>query len=72
MKVSVCAQIYYHYEVEVADWMVEQDEENCLVHEDMILDICYNGDPTFLDGVDEYDGAIVSICDPEGNELYVQ
>lgn len=71
MKVSVCACVYYHYEVEVADWMVEKDEENDLAHEDMLVNICYEGDPTSLDGVDEYDGSIVSICDPNGNELYV-
>ena len=72
MKVSVCSTVYYHYEVELPDWMCEKDEKGDLAHEALLVESCYEADPVTLDGIDGCDAAIVSIYDENDNALYIQ
>lgn len=68
MKVSVCAKIYYHYEVEVPEKVTD------------LPCFCDSADPVYFNickeftkkGV-EYDGTLVSIQDAEtGEELWAE
>lgn len=61
MKISVCASKTYYYEVEVPEWFIERDEDGELEHEALLVEACYEADPTILDGVDECEGYINSI-----------
>ena len=64
MKVSVCANVVYHYEVEIPDWVD-------------IVSFADSADPVYPrfvkalvnEGLD-YEGEIVSIIDSETNEVY--
>ena len=69
MKVSVCLSKTFYYEVEIPEWFAERDEDGELLHEALLVESCYEADPTDLVGVDEYDSSINSIC-LNGDALY--
>ena len=70
MKVSVCAKVYYQYEVEVPEEQADTD----------LACYCDCEDPVYSkitrvlneEGLD-FDGSLVSICDVEtGEELWAE
>lgn len=62
MKVSVCASLTYHYDVEVPDKLCELDDDGYLKHEAELTNLCAEADPAILTGVsDNVVGDIISI-----------
>lgn len=65
-KLTVCGTITYYYEVEVPDWFTEKDKDGTLDHERLLLETCFEADPTILEGVNEYERDISSIYEDNG------
>lgn len=71
MKVTVCSNITYHYDVELPEWMCETDEDGDLVHEALFLDACYEADFNALGAADDWTSGICSVWTKDGKkELY--
>ena len=68
MIVTVCTSITYYHDVEVPDWMCEKDTDGSLIHEDLLVDACYEADPNALTNAEEWESNINSIWTKDGKE----
>lgn len=73
MKVSVCAKVYYDYEVDIPEDIIKENDND-------LAFLCDCEDPVYEKitrvlneaGLD-FDGSLVSICDAEtGEELWAE